>query len=198
MLVKLSNEHALLAFHLQMILYRLKKTFCKQGQKNLFRSENFFFHKAGYLKEIIIIYFLWYGKKKTVRTNSGNYNKNAVKWWYSNFEVLKIILLPNVLQSISFANLNHVKFNPSISSDTKRQLAICHTSSIDTLHVTWYPIALKQRQIQEWGKFFHYLSNMTIYWTLEMLTFPITKGFQPSKNIMVRAWVYMSFFIIQL
>ena len=70
----------------------------------------------------------------TVRTNSDNYNKNDDT--YSNFEVLKIIFLPNVLQNISFANLNHVKFNPSISSDTKRQLAICHTSSIDTLHVT--------------------------------------------------------------
>lgn len=107
-----------------------------------------------------------------MRTNSGNYNKDAVKWWYSSFEVLKISFLPNVLQRISFANLNHAEFNPSIFSDTKRQLAICHTS-IDTLHVTWYPIALKQRQIQEWGKFFHYLSNMTIYWTLEMLIFPM-------------------------
>ena len=69
----------------------------------------------------------------TVRTNSDNYNKNDDT--YSNFEVLKIIYLPNVLQGMSFANLNHAAFNPSIFSDTKRQLAICHTS-IDTLHVT--------------------------------------------------------------
>ena len=55
MQVKLSNEHALLAFHLQMVLYRLMKTFRKQGQKTLFRSENFFFRK---LKLLLGIYFL--------------------------------------------------------------------------------------------------------------------------------------------